>query len=45
MDERRASERFPVWFPMTVVTDDGEEGTAITIDASTSRWLRVFASV
>lgn len=39
MDERRASERFPVWFPMTVVTDDGEEGTAITFDASVSGLL------
>ena len=39
MDERRASERFPVWFPMTVVTDAGEEGTAITFDASTNGLL------
>lgn len=34
--ERRASERYRIWFPMTVVTDGGEEGTAITYDASAS---------
>ncbi|MBX3276000.1 MAG: PilZ domain-containing protein [Sandaracinaceae bacterium] len=45
MDERRASERFPVWFPMTVVTDDGEEGTAITYDASAGGLLMGCAGV
>lgn len=45
MDERRASERFPVWFPMTVVTDDGEEGTAITYDASAGGLLMACAGV
>lgn len=34
MDERRANERYRVWFPMTVVTAGGEEGTAITYDVS-----------
>ena len=34
MDERRGNDRYRVWFPMTVVTDDGEEGTAITYDVS-----------
>ncbi len=43
MDERRASERFPVWFPMTVVTDGGEEGTAITFDASAGGLLMACA--
>lgn len=32
--ERRANERHRVWFPMTVVTDDGGKGTAITFDVS-----------
>jgi hypothetical protein len=34
MDERRSSERYRVWFPVTVVTASGEEGTAITYDVS-----------
>ncbi len=34
--ERRRNERYRIWFPMTVVTDDGAEGTAITFDASTT---------
>lgn len=37
--ERRANERYRVWFPMTVVTDDGEEGTAITYDVSATGLL------
>lgn len=37
--ERRASERYRVWFPMTVVTDQGEQGTAITYDVSASGLL------
>jgi hypothetical protein len=37
--ERREKERYRVWFPMTVVTDDGEEGTAITYDVSASGLL------
>jgi hypothetical protein len=32
--ERRAKERYRVWFPMTVVTSRGDEGTAITYDVS-----------
>ncbi|HJL14859.1 MAG TPA: PilZ domain-containing protein [Sandaracinaceae bacterium LLY-WYZ-13_1] len=32
--ERRAKERYRVWFPMTVVTEEGDEGTAITFDVS-----------
>ncbi|MCB9593626.1 MAG: PilZ domain-containing protein [Sandaracinaceae bacterium] len=43
MDDRRASERYPVWFPITVVTDDGEEGTAITYDASVNGILMACA--
>ncbi len=34
--ERRANDRYRIWFPMTVVTDDGDEGTAITYDVSAS---------
>lgn len=34
MSERRANERHQVWFPMTVVTATGEQGTAITYDLS-----------
>lgn len=34
--ERRANERHRVWFPMTVVTEDGGEGTAITFDVSST---------
>ncbi len=34
--ERRNSDRHNVWFPMTIVTDDGKEGTAITFDASST---------
>ncbi len=41
--ERRANERHSVWFPMTVVTDDGEEGTAITFDVSSTGLLMACA--
>ena len=41
--ERRANERYSVWFPMTVVTDDGEEGTAITFDVSATGLLMACA--
>jgi len=41
--ERREHERFAVWFPMTVVTDDGEEGTAITFDVSATGILMACA--
>jgi hypothetical protein len=34
--ERRRQERYQVWFPMTVVTHDGQEGTAITYDVSST---------
>jgi hypothetical protein len=34
--ERRANERYRVWFPMSVVRDGGDEGTAITYDVSAS---------
>ena len=37
--ERRANERYRVWFPMTVVTDAGEIGTAITYDVSSTGLL------
>jgi len=37
--ERRSNERYRVWFPMSVVTDDGEEGTAITYDVSSTGLL------
>jgi len=37
--ERRSNERYSVWFPMTVVTDEGEEGTAITYDVSATGLL------
>jgi len=37
--ERRNRERYRIWFPMTVVTDDGEEGTAITYDVSATGLL------
>lgn len=37
--ERRSTERYRVWFPMTVVTDAGEEGTAITYDVSSTGLL------
>jgi c-di-GMP-binding flagellar brake protein YcgR len=37
--ERRTNERYRIWFPMTVVTDDGEEGTAITYDVSAAGLL------
>lgn len=32
--ERRESQRYRVWFPMNLRTADGDEGTAITFDAS-----------
>lgn len=38
-EERRSKERYRVWFPMTVVTDDGQEGTAITFDVSATGLL------
>jgi len=41
--ERRANERHAVWFPMTVVTEDGEEGTAITFDVSSTGLLMACA--
>ena len=37
--ERRRQERYQVWFPITVVTDDGQEGTAITYDVSSTGLL------
>jgi len=37
--ERRANERYRVWFPLTVVTDEGQEGTAISYDVSASGLL------
>ena len=37
--ERRSKDRFRVWFPVTIVTDDGEEGTAITSDVSATGLL------
>ena len=39
MEERRTGERYRVWFPITIVTDDGEEGTAITYDCSSQGML------
>lgn len=39
MDERRANERYRVWFPICVVTASGDEGTAITFDVSASGLL------
>lgn len=33
--ERRTNLRYRVWFPLRVVTEEGEEGTAITYDVST----------
>jgi len=43
MEERRSKERFSVWFPLTVITDDGEEGTAITFDVSAAGLLMACA--
>lgn len=37
--ERRANERYRVWFPMSVVTAEGAEGTAITFDVSATGLL------
>ena len=37
--ERRGGERYRVWFPVTVTTEGGEEGTAITYDVSTEGLL------
>lgn len=37
--ERRGQERYRVWFPMTVRTPEGEEGTAITYDVSATGLL------
>ena len=37
--ERRDKERYRVWFPMTVVTEAGDEGTAITYDVSSGGLL------
>ena len=45
MEERRSKERFSVWFPLTVITDDGEEGTAITFDVSAAGLLIVVGVV
>lgn len=41
--DRRANERYRVWFPMSVVTGSGDEGTAITFDVSTSGLLMACA--
>jgi len=41
--DRRANERHNVWFPMTVVCDGGEEGTAITFDVSSTGLLMACA--
>jgi hypothetical protein len=37
--ERRGTERHRVWFPIAVVTDGGEVGTAITFDVSATGLL------
>ena len=37
--DRRGQERYRVWFPMTVRTREGEEGTAITYDVSATGLL------
>ncbi|MGE0786121.1 MAG: PilZ domain-containing protein [Sandaracinaceae bacterium] len=37
--ERRTKERYRVWFPMTVSTEDGQEATGISFDVSASGLL------
>lgn len=39
MQERRAHERHPVWFPITVANGSGGEGTAISYDVSSGGLL------
>ncbi len=39
VEERRRGERHRVWHPVTVVTEDGHEGTAITFDVSSAGLL------
>jgi PilZ domain-containing protein len=43
VDERRAKERYRVWFPMSVLTESGAEGTAITYDVSAGGLLMACA--
>ena len=44
MKERRANARYRVWFPMTVIHDEGDDGTAITVDVSASGLLMLSPS-